>query len=117
MNALFQEPPGEVGTTQILSAIGQLDAKQTELFKRIDEMTDEHEETKAELSRVAKAFPGGDTDGHRRYHETVVQMLEEKRRLRVAVQEKTISGLIWAGLVGLATLMWHQIKNQFHIQP
>jgi len=67
-----------------------------------------HEDIMAELKALRQAFPGGDTEGHRRGHETMIELLEERRKLRIAVQEKTISGLIWAGLVAGATAIYHQ---------
>jgi len=60
----------------------------------------------AELGALRNAFPGGDIDGHRRAHETMIELLEERRKLRVAIQEKTISGLIWAAIVAGATAVY-----------
>jgi hypothetical protein len=57
--------------------------------------------------RFAEAFPGGDHVGHCRYHDLMIDEIEERRKLRRAVQEKTISGLVWAGIVGLALASWH----------
>jgi hypothetical protein len=62
----------------------------------------------AELKSLRQAFPGGDVDGHRRAHETMIELLEERRKLRIAIQEKTISGLLWAGIVAGATAIYHQ---------
>lgn len=59
------------------------------------------------LAHIAQAFPGGDAEGHRRYHQVQIEMLDERRRLRVAIQEKTISGLLWAALVAAGTAVYH----------
>lgn len=56
---------------------------------------------------IDAAFPGGDPDGHRRYHETQIELLAERRRLRVAIQEKTISGLVFSGIILLITALYH----------
>ena len=72
--------------------------------KLIEEKVVQSEEKIAELF---EAFPNADIDGHKRYHETMIEMLEEKRRLRSAIQEKTISGLIWSVIVGLAIILWN----------
>jgi len=63
--------------------------------------------------RFVEAFPGGDHVGHCRYHELMIEDLAEKRRLREAVQQKTISGLVWAGVVGLAYAVWQYLKTTF----
>ena len=58
-----------------------------------------------------KAFPAGDFDGHRRYHELLVEQLEERRRLRIAIQEKTMSALAWSVMVALGAAIWHEIQR------
>ena len=65
----------------------------------------QHEMMEA-LAKLSGAFPGGDSEGHRRYHEAIIENTAEKRRLRIAIQEKTISGVIWAGVVWLAVHGW-----------
>ena len=67
-----------------------------------------HSDIMAELKALRGAFPGGDIEGHRRAHETMIELLEERRKLRIAIQEKTISGLIWAALVAAITSVYHQ---------
>lgn len=62
--------------------------------------------------RFADAFPGGDHVGHCRYHTLMIEHLEERRKLRIAVQEKTISGLLWAAIVGLGIAAWQYLKGQ-----
>jgi hypothetical protein len=57
--------------------------------------------------RFADAFPGADYIGHCRYHDLMIAQLEESRKLRIAVKEKTISGLVWFFIVGTALAIWH----------
>lgn len=68
------------------------------------------ESVKALDAKVTSAFPGGDADGHRRGHEALIQMAESKRKLAEAVKEKTISALVWAAIVAIASAVWHQIS-------
>ncbi len=60
--------------------------------------------------RFAEAFPGGDHVGHCRYHDIMIEQVEERRRLRQAIQEKTISGLVWAAIVGIGYSVWEYTK-------
>lgn len=62
--------------------------------------------------KFLEAFPGGDHVGHCRYHILMIEHLEERRRLRIAIQEKTISGLIWAALVGGSIAFWQWFMSQ-----
>lgn len=58
------------------------------------------------IADLKDAFPAADLSGHRRYHELIIRRTEEIRRLRVAIQEKTISALVWILLLWLAKMLW-----------
>lgn len=62
--------------------------------------------------RFAEAFPAGDHVGHCRYHSIMIEQLEERRRLRRAVVEKTIAGLVWGTLAAIAIAVWQYIKTE-----
>lgn len=61
--------------------------------------------------RFAEAFPGGDHIGHCRYHTLMIEEIEAKKKLRQAVMEKTIAGLVWGALVGLGIVVWQYLKS------
>lgn len=63
------------------------------------------------LSKLEKGFPDGDIEGHRRFHQTQIQIVEEKRKLRQAIKEKTLSSLIWMLIVGLGVLLYNELTN------
>lgn len=66
-----------------------------------------------EIKRLlASAFPGGDPDEHRRYHDDVMAFIQERRALWRAVREKTLTALIWAALVGGGMAVWQYIKTK-----
>lgn len=78
-----------------------------------DERLDSLERWRDDLERrFAEAFPGGDHAGHCRYHMIMIEQIEERRRLRRAVMEKTIGGLVWGALVTVALACWHYVKSQ-----
>ena len=68
---------------------------------------------KAEMSieKLYKAYPSGDVDGHRRYHELIIENTEEKRRLRLAIKEKTYAGLAWAAIVAAVLYTWGEVVD------
>lgn len=59
--------------------------------------------------RFADAFAAGDHIGHRRYHELLIERNAELRRLRQAIIEKTISGLVWSFIVGVGAALWFAV--------
>jgi hypothetical protein len=72
------------------------DRKVDEVIRRVDDLH--------------KAFPGGDWDGHRRYHEAMIERYLAKTRfyeeLRVDLAQKGV----WALIVGLATAVWYYFR-------
>lgn len=58
-----------------------------------------------------KSFPEGDFESHRRYHEAVQELLEEKKQLRRAIQEKTLAALMWSIIAGVCYACWHEVQR------
>lgn len=56
---------------------------------------------------LKKAVPGGDHEGHRRYHELIIEREAQRVRLRQAIIEKTLGGLVWMGLCAVGLAIWH----------
>jgi len=79
-----------------------------ERLDSLERSGEEHKRWKADMERrFAEAFPGGDHVGHCRYHDLMIEDIAAKKRLRQAVMEKTIAGLVWALIVGAAIAGWH----------
>lgn len=87
------------GNTDVLQAILEKLNETIACVRKLEE----------QVAAINSGFPAGDPESHRRYHETIIEDLAERRRLRQAIQEKTISGLIWAALVGLGATVWYGI--------
>lgn len=104
MNKLNQSDLAETHGPALAEILqGILDAQQ-QLLSRLDLQ-------EANISRVLGAFPAGDPESHRRYHDALIEDLAERRKLRQAVQEKTISGLVWSGIVALGTLLYRHFTK------
>lgn len=112
INELWQQEAQKLGGHHLVRVIEEIRDTYKELadgqaaiLKRMDSSDDRHEATDHAIAILNNAFPGRDTEGHRRYHEVQIEMLHEKRRLRQAIQEKTISGLVWCAIVFLGFCM------------
>ncbi len=100
-NFFQQTDPRDIDMAAVVSALERI-------LERMD-LTDKHnEERDTMIKNIISAFPSGDFDAHRKYHELQMELLAEKRKLRVAIQEKTISGLIWLTIIGIGTAVWHE---------
>jgi hypothetical protein len=76
-----------------------------------DERLDQLERGQADLERrFAEAFPGGDHVGHCRYHQLMIEGIDAKKRLREAIIQKTIAGLVWGAMIGLGLAVWQYVK-------
>lgn len=63
------------------------------------------------ISVLTSAFPDGDAERHCRYHKAEIKRLERQERFRDAVIEKSLSSLVWGGIVGLGAVLWQYIKD------
>lgn len=64
----------------------------------------------AKTEKLLQAFPGGDCDGHRRYHESVIEWQELRNKLVrealiKAAQATTLGALGWVALA-----VWQSFK-------
>lgn len=63
------------------------------------------------IQKLYNAFPGADVDGHRRYHDLIIENTAEKRRLRIAILERSYSGAVWALIIFMALAAWNYFKD------
>lgn len=64
----------------------------------------------AKTEKLLTAFPGGDCEGHRRYHESVIEWQELRNKMvrEALVKAAQASGLIAFGWIALA--LWQAFK-------
>ena len=53
---------------------------------------------------VKTGFPGGDYDGHRRYHELIIEREEQRQIIRREVITHLLKGSTWVALGGLLVM-------------
>lgn len=82
----------EHGTTPCQVCM-ELELKITELHKKIE-----------------SGFPYGDLTEHRKVHESYIKEAAERAALWKSVREKTITGIVWAGLMLIGSALWEFAK-------
>jgi hypothetical protein len=91
--------------------------------ERIDSAA-KHAESRSEMEAIRRemmalsasvktAFPGGDFDGHRRYHELLISREEQKQQIRREIITHLLKGSTWAMLLGLFWMMIKSAKDYF----
>ena len=108
----WREEARKAGGEALVGMLDYLRDGQDAVLEMLQKMQDRHEEFEDKLTKLYGGFPRGDTDGHRRAHELMIEALEEKRRLRIAIQEKTIPGLIWAFVAFLGLCVWNYVQKK-----
>ena len=85
----------------------------SEIDERIESALLKHEHRMKQMvsDLFEKAFPDGDPEGHRRYHETQIRYMEEKVKLWQDIRSKTLAGVVWLGLLACGTAIWEYIKS------
>lgn len=94
---------------EIKAAIAKLLDDEKKVSQTLNALTGAIENMNITVKNLEKAFPNGDTDGHRRTHEAMIEDMAERKRLRIAIQEKTIAGLIWFMIVGIGYAIFHEV--------
>lgn len=74
------------------------DRKVDEAIRRIDDLH--------------KAFPGGDWDAHRRYHEAIIRKMEDRAQFYRDLRTELAKKGAWAVLGMLAIAVWAYVKSK-----
>ena len=112
----WKQETAQLGGEALVSAIVVLVEAQESILTRIEEMETRQIEHQTLLGDIHNAFVDGDLEGHRRYHKTMIELLEERRRLTAAVKEKTVSGLIWVLVLAVGTALWEEVKRKLGVK-
>lgn len=56
--------------------------------------------------RWQAAFPNGDHVTHCSYHQLMIEDIRDRKMLIKAVKEKTVAGLVWAGMIAVGLACW-----------
>jgi hypothetical protein len=79
-----------------ITAQAVTDAKVVELLRGVDDLR--------------RAFPDGDWDGHRRYHEAIIKKLEAREQFYRELRGELAKKGLWALLVMLGLAVWAYFK-------
>lgn len=105
-NDLWKEEAAKLGGQNLVEKLTDMADSIHALAALPDAYEQRFEDLEAMTAKIINGFPGGDTEGHRRFHDAVIQKMDADRRLKMAVTEKIISGGIWAAIVGVAVLLY-----------
>ena len=98
-----QEPIEDAIDIRIKQHLADYETRLTQILRK---------ELMEATSRFALAFPEGDPDGHRRYHETQIAYMQSRIKFWEELRNKTLIGIVWMFLLaaGGAALEYAKIK-------
>lgn len=108
---LWQTEAKRIGGEAFVDVVVELQTGQKEIMSKLDTMEQRHDTAEAAIAIIRSAFPSGDMDGHRRYHQLLIDNTESKRALTKAIKEKTYAGLAWSLVVWLASELWAHLPD------
>lgn len=94
----------QIGNPAMVQVLKQIDKHALETTQRLTSI-----ETKMDM--VVSSFPSNDFEGHRRYHQSLIDVLEARKKFYMSMKEKTIFGLLWAVLVWIGFAVWHEFLD------
>jgi hypothetical protein len=62
------------------------------------------------IDELRRAFPGGDWDGHRRYHEAVIKRIEAREKFYQDLRTDLATKGLWAVIIALGGAVIFYIK-------
>lgn len=80
------------------TALGVTERKVDEVIRRVDDLHD--------------AFPGGDWEGHRRYHEAIIKKIEAHEKFYQDLRAELAKKGMWALIVLLGLALWQYFKTK-----
>lgn len=84
------------------------------MTKVLMELRDAQRDMATQLGTIARGFPAGDYDGHRRYHEAVIERMELRNKLIREALTKVVQAGALAGCGWVAVAMWNYFKLSVH---
>jgi hypothetical protein len=64
------------------------------------------------MAKLNNAFPAGDVEGHRRYHDALIEDFQTRKRLVQTLKEKTVIAIIWSLCVWVVMACWHEFQRR-----
>ena len=110
MNQLWQQEAARLGIPGLGQLVSDLRDGQLELMANIDALNAKSAKQEAAIVRLLGGFPADDVDGHRRYHESVIEWRELRNKmLREALLKVAQAGTL-AAFGWLALAIWQSFK-------
>ncbi len=90
----------------------RLDAHVTESADFREKMTAHAMGEDKLIESFKEAFPGGDPQGHRSYHDLLIKRAERWEKVQQAIIEKSLTALLWGVFVFIGTAVVEAVRQK-----
>lgn len=105
-------PPRDEVAAAILAIKDDLDQRHSENITRAEVTDKKVDEAIRRIDDLHKAFPGGDWEGHRRYHEAMIKRVEARSKLYEDLRSELAKKGLWALILTLGAAIWFYFKSK-----
>jgi hypothetical protein len=110
MQEFWQQEAARMGGASLAQVLTEMRDAQRRMIVVVEGVKARDEQDRATIEKLLSGFPAGDFDGHRRYHESVIEWRELRNRLvREALIKVTQAGAL-AAFGWLALAIWQSFK-------
>jgi C4-dicarboxylate-specific signal transduction histidine kinase len=110
MNQLWQQEAERMGGQPLVAILTEMRDNQLDLRADFEQLSRRVSSLQAANERLLSGFPADDVEGHRRYHESVI----EWRELRNKMVKEALAKMVQAGALAafgwLALAIWQTFK-------
>lgn len=110
MNHLWQQEAERMGGQKLVALLTEMRDSQLDMRADLEQMTQKMGGLQAASERLLSGFPADDVDGHRRYHESVIEWRELRNKLVREALAKMLGAGMLAGCGWLLVAVWDALK-------
>ncbi|TQK10262.1 hypothetical protein [Herbaspirillum sp. SJZ107] len=110
MNPQWQQEAARLGGPALVQVLCELRDGQLELMANIDALNVKTSQSEAAITRLLSGFPADDVEGHRRYHESVIEWRELRNKLVREALTKMVGAGALAAIGWLVLAFWQAFK-------
>lgn len=106
----WQKEAARLGGASLAQVLTEMRDAQRQMILVVEGVKERDINDRAAIERIMAGFPAGDFDGHRRYHESVIEWRELRNKMVREALIKVAQGGALAGAGWIALAIWQAFK-------
>lgn len=106
MAELWQQEAERLGGAALAQVLTELRDAQRRMIEVVEGLKSRDADDRAAIDKIMAGFPANDFDGHRRYHESVIEWRELRNKIARECLSKIAQATIFGALGWLGVLLW-----------